>query len=93
MRVGNPVVGDPDPIVPNRKHLDVVRVGIVDRLDRIGVACQGYRKSLLHETCRLLSLLGRNQVEGPDLVVLAPASPIGKVRLPTIVLCAGDHMR
>jgi len=85
------VVADGDLILPDAKHLDLVGKRIVDGLDGIDVGRHRHRESLLHEGRRLAPFGRRDQIEGADLIVLAPAPPIGELFLPAFVFRFADH--
>ncbi len=91
--VGDPVVADRNLVRSNGQHLDFVGIGIIDRLDGVGVACHGYREALLHQRRRLLALGRCDQVQGADLILPAPASPVRQIFLPALVLRFGYRMR
>ena len=85
VRMGNPVVIDRDSVLPDRQHGVLIRIPIVNSLNSINVPCEGDREALLYESRRLPSLGRRNQVQGSDLVVLAPSFPVRKLHLPAFV--------
>ena len=76
-----------------RTTLDDLREGIalVDALPELDLAdLQRDGLGFLHERKRLLGLLGRDEVQQPALVLLAPAAPIGEFALPFVDLFDGD---
>src|SRR5436190_3439744 len=87
VRVRDAVIGHADPVGAEAEHRELVRRRVVHRLLGVRVAGQRHRHAVAHERGRLTALLGRDQVERADLIVLTPAPPVGELGLPALVLC------
>jgi len=93
MRVGNTMERDSNPVGSKSKHRVLVWIGIVDRFFGVDVCGERDREPLLDECERLPPLGRRNQVQGPDLIIFAPASPVRELGLPPLELRSGDGVR
>ena len=96
MGVGQTVVGDtigvhvcPGLTDTGANHGVLVRPGIVDGLFCLRIPRQGNRYSLRHQGSRLLPLGGGNKVDRSQLVLLAPATPVGEFPHPPIQVFLG----
>ena len=89
MRERAPVIGellrlhrDPHRRRLEQEHVQLERLGGIDR--RVGDPVVGQRRRLasLDERHRLQPFLGRDEIERTKLVVIAPAPPVGEIRYP-----------
>ena len=91
MGVRDAVIAHRNPIRPDPEHGVLIRIRIVDGLQGVGVAGQRDGKTLLHQGGRLPALRRRDEIQRPDLIVLAPPSPVRKLLLPAIVFRLGHN--
>src|SRR5262249_51193917 len=83
-----PMECDSNPISADAEHFVLIRLWIVDRFFRIRIAGERYGEPVLHQSCRLLPLGGRDEIHRPDLIAFAPTAPVVEIFFPLLELLA-----